>query len=403
MYKITDMNTTLANNDGNVTLRISGRLDTLTTQGVNDEIERLLKTCGEIDQLTCDVEDVEYISSSGLRIMLGLAKRYTDFRIINASTDVYHVFEMTGFTKIMNIERVMRNVDITGCEIIGRGGVGTVYRIDDETIIKVFREGTTPEEVKKEIFVSKEAFILGMPTAISFDIVRVGNCYGLVYELLNSATLSTIISRDPDNADRYAEMYANLFHTLHNIEIPDTSLMPSALANERNAVEHIAKYFDTEAIDLMMHIVDNIPQSRRLLHCDLQTKNAMMQNGELMLIDMGEMSYGHPLLDLGHARSAMYDFIGNYEATIGLPRELGKKVWLKTLDYYFKDLDAADKAHRCDQIHVVAKLRNFTWLSLSDSFPQEVIRECQEAFKERVLKEKDFVLDVCKTFNDWQV
>ena len=125
--------------------------------------------------------------------------------------------------------------------------------------------------------------------------------------------------------------------------------------------------------------------------------------GELMLIDMGEMSYGHPLLDLGHARSAMYDFIGNYEATIGLPRELGKKVWLKTLDYYFKDLDAADKAHRCDQIHVVAKLRNFTWLSLSDSFPQEVIRECQEAFKERVLKEKDFVLDVCKTFNDWQV
>jgi len=152
-----------------------------------------------------------------------------------------------------------------------------------------------------------------------------------------------------------------------------------------------------------MHIVDNIPQSRRLLHCDLQTKNAMMQNGELMLIDMGEMSYGHPLLDLGHARSAMYDFIGNYEATIGLPRELGKKVWLKTLDYYFKDLDAADKAHRCDQIHVVAKLRNFTWLSLSDSFPQEVIRECQEAFKERVLKEKDFVLDVCKTFNDWQV
>ena len=201
MYKITDMNTTLTNNNGNVTLRIRGRLDTLTTQSINDEIERLLKTCGEIDQLTCDVEDVEYISSSGLRIMLGLAKRYTDFRIINASTDVYHVFEMTGFTKIMNIERVMRNIDITGCEIIGRGGVGTVYRIDDETIIKVFREGTTPEEVKKEIFVSKEAFILGMPTAISFDIVRVGNCYGLVYELINSATLSTIISRDPDNAD----------------------------------------------------------------------------------------------------------------------------------------------------------------------------------------------------------
>ena len=390
-------------NNGQVTLTLKGRLDTTSATKANDEIKRLLDTCSDIRQLICDASQLEYISSSGLRILLSLSKRYPNFSIVEVSADVYQVLDVTGFTKIMTVEKALRHLSIEGCELIGIGGVGEVYRIDGDTIIKVFREGTTLEEVRKEINLSKEAFIMGMPTAISFDVVKVGSRYGLVYELLRADTLSVCVSRHPDQVDHYARLYANLFRQMHAIHVPRESLIPSAVAHEEWAIRHISRYFDSKSIDLMLQIVQAVPKGDRLLHCDLQTKNAMMQNGELMLIDMGEMSYGHPLLDLGHARSAMYDFIGNYEATIGLPRELGKKVWLKTLDYYFKDLDAADKAHRCDQIHVVAKLRNFTWLSLSDSFPQEVIRECQEAFKERVLKEKDFVLDVCKTFNDWQV
>ena len=52
-----------------------------------------------------------------------------------------------------------------------------------------------------------------------------------------------------------------------------------------------------------------------------------------MLIDMGEVGYGHPLLDLGHAYSAMVNFVGDYEKVIGMPREMGQRLWDKAMEY----------------------------------------------------------------------
>ena len=70
-------------------------------------------------------------------------------------------------------------------------------------------------------------------------------------------------------------------------------------------------------------------------------------------------------------------------------------------NYYFEGLSAAEIAHRLEQINVVSRVRNFSWLSLSDSFPEEVIRECQELFVVKVLNQKEKLLEISKTFNDW--
>jgi uncharacterized protein (TIGR02172 family) len=389
------------NNNGAVTLYLEGRFDTMATAEASKEIEQQLKTCAPVKSLVCDASKLEYISSSGLRVFLSLAKQYKDFRVIEASSDVYQVFEMTGFTKIMNVEKAMRRFSVDGCQVIGRGGVGVVYRIDDDTIIKVFREGTTIDEVQTEITMAKESFVLGMPTAISFDIVRVGSQYGLVYELLKADTLTACLKREPQCVDEYARLYASLFRHLHEIKVPKGGNIPSSIEREEEAVRIISRYFDAPSTDLMMRIVQAIPQGDRLLHCDLQTKNAMLQNGELMLIDMGEVGYGHPIIDLGHSYSAMVSLVGDYEQIIGLPQQLANDIWLRMIQYYFEGQSADFIKHRTEQIAVVGCLRNFTWLSLSNSFPDEVIRHCQEIFAERVTKRKDYILSVCDTFKDW--
>ena len=397
------MKAIVENNQGNVVLRLQGRLDTAATQVVTAEIESQLASCSEVKSLTCDASDLSYISSSGLRILLGLAKRYKDFRVVEVSQEVWPVFEMTGFVKIMHIEKALRRMSIEGCQVIGRGGVGVVYRIDDDTIIKVFREGTTIEEVRLEITMAKEAFVLGMPTAISFDIVRVGSQYGLVYELLNADTLSACIKREPERMEEFAVKYAHLFRQLHSIEVPQGGNIPSAMVREESAIRHIGRYFDTASIDLLMEIVNAIPQGNRLLHCDLQTKNAMVQGDELMLIDMGEVGYGHPIIDLGHSYSAMMALVGDYEQIIGLPEEYAKDVWQRMIGHYFEGATSDELAHRIAQIEVVGCVRNFSWLSLSDSFPDEVVRQCQEVFHERVTKRKDYIKAVCATMSDWVI
>jgi len=402
------MTTTFRTNGGDVTISFNGRLDTATSAETSDKINRELEKIGAIDSLTCNASRLVYISSSGLRILLSLAKRYKVFRVTDVQPQVYTVLETTGFTKIMTVERGLRQLSVEGCRLIGIGGVGKVYRLDGDTIIKVFREGTTMEEVRREISLSKEAFVLGMPTAISFDIVKVSpspevqaECYGLVYELLKAKTMSTYVKQHPNRLDAFAKKYADLLRELHQIEVSQGGVIPSAIEHERQQVEYIGRYFPQESIDMLLHIVDSIPAGNRMLHLDLQTKNVMVQGDELMLIDMGEMGYGHPLLELGHAYSAMVSLIGDYEKIIGFPRETGRRLWNRAMDYYFEGLPAETIAERKAQIEVVSLVRNFSWLSISDTFPEDVIQECKFSFDERVGKRFDYIKDVCKTFDNW--
>lgn len=396
------MTTQLINNEGEATLTLCGRLDTAVSSQVSADINQLLATAGTIQHLTVDAGQLEYISSSGLRILLMLAKRFKQFRITEVNPEVYDVLSMTGFTKMMTVERALRQLSVDGCEVIGVGGVGTVFRLNDDTIIKVFREGTTMDEVRKEITMSKEAFVMGMPTAISFDMVRVGSQYGLVYELLHAQTLSACLKQSPERVDELARKYAGLFRQMHAIQVPADSSVPDALEHERNQVLHIRRYFPQEKIDILLQLLDTVPASNRLLHLDLQAKNAMIQNEELMLIDMGEVGYGHPILDLAHAYSAMVSLVGDYDKIIGIPRELGVELWNRAIDYYFEGLPADVVALRKEQIKALSCIRNFSWLALSDSFPEALINECRTLFDERVTRHREQLLQVCQTLKDWE-
>ena len=387
------MNTTVKTDNNQVTISLSGRLDTATSAETSAIINNALDKLTDISSVTCDATELEYISSSGLRILLSLAKRFPGFRVTDVKPKVYGILETTGFTKIMTVERAMRRLSVEGCRLIGVGGVGRVYRLDGDTIIKVFREGTTIEEVRGEITMSKEAFVLGMPTAISFDIVKVepstevaAESYGLVYELLQAQTLSTYARKHPEKLDECAVKYAEVFQQLHQIEVPaEGNILPQ------------------ENIDKLLSIVDSIPAGNRLLHLDLQTKNVMIQDEEPMLIDMGEVGYGHPMLDLGHAYSAMVGFIGEYEKTLGITREMGREIWDKAMNRYFANVPADVKAERLKQIEVISLIRNFSWLSLSDSFPQDLVQQCKDAFDERITQRYDYIMSVCKTFDNWKL
>ena len=85
---------------------------------------------------------------------------------------------------------IFREISLEGAEKIGEGAHGEVYRIDEETIAKVYRDSEPLEKIRKEKELSKWAFVKGIPTAISYDIVRVGDRYGVVYELLNAKSAS---------------------------------------------------------------------------------------------------------------------------------------------------------------------------------------------------------------------
>jgi anti-sigma B factor antagonist len=88
-------------------LRLEGRLDTAASQQVSMNIDEQLATLGHVDGLVCDATGLEYISSSGLRVLLAAAKvmeqNQGTVKVTEPNESVMEVFELTGFDTVFNI------------------------------------------------------------------------------------------------------------------------------------------------------------------------------------------------------------------------------------------------------------------------------------------------------------
>ena len=90
-------------NENKLTLNLSGRIDSNTSQKIEEEISVTIEG-KTFDELILDFENIDFVSSAGLRVILRFKKKYSSLRIINVVPEVYEVFEMTGFSEMMNIK-----------------------------------------------------------------------------------------------------------------------------------------------------------------------------------------------------------------------------------------------------------------------------------------------------------
>ena len=85
-------------------IEIVGRLDTITAPALDKTIN---EDIGDTKNLVLDVKGMEYISSAGLRVLLGAQKKIQkigSMKVVNVCEAVMAVFEMTGFADILVIE-----------------------------------------------------------------------------------------------------------------------------------------------------------------------------------------------------------------------------------------------------------------------------------------------------------
>lgn len=98
------MTITNERNNDQLTIAIEGRLDTTTAP----LLEKFLSENSEgIKDIVMDMENLEYISSAGLRVLLAAHKKIRktgNLKLINVIDDIMEVFEMTGFADILDIE-----------------------------------------------------------------------------------------------------------------------------------------------------------------------------------------------------------------------------------------------------------------------------------------------------------
>lgn len=87
-----------------LTIALAGRLDTSTAPALEAELSTSLNN---VASLILDFEKLEYISSAGLRVLLGAQKTMSkqgSMKVIHVNPDIMEVFEITGFCDVLTIE-----------------------------------------------------------------------------------------------------------------------------------------------------------------------------------------------------------------------------------------------------------------------------------------------------------
>lgn len=283
--------------NGVLTVSLDGRMDTEAAVKFEAELAEICKN-NPHESMVFDAEKLLYVASSGLRTILKMAKTEKNFSVENVSPAVYSVFEMTGFSRIIKIRKALRKIDLEKCEKIGFGGNGAVYRVSEDEIVKVNYNPATYAALDLELAKAKEAFLLGIPTAISFDLVDCGEGKrGVVYETIKSRTLGESIQSNPELMEELTERYVEQLNTLHAVHT-DNPVFGNAKDNYRTQVENASKFLTEEEVKMLEQILDVLPEGDRLVHCDAHPKNIMIQNGDMLWIDMEGMATGHPIYDL---------------------------------------------------------------------------------------------------------
>ena len=171
------MNITYRTDKNILYIAIEGRIDASNAAAAEEEVFAIRKE-NEGKHTVIDADHLEYISSAGLRVILKVRKEEPRLAIINVAPEVYDVFDMTGFTDMVTVEKAYKRMSVEGCSFLAKGANGAVYRYDDETIIKTYFAKDALPEIKQERENARRAFVLGINTAIPYGIVRVGESYG---------------------------------------------------------------------------------------------------------------------------------------------------------------------------------------------------------------------------------
>ena len=120
--------------NGVLTLSLSGKIDSLNAFEIENNIKQIRKQYAA-DSILLDCDQLETISSAGLRVILRLKQDMDDTRMINVHSEVYEILDITGFTEMMDVQKAYRVLSLDGCQMIGQGANGKVYRYDRDTIV----------------------------------------------------------------------------------------------------------------------------------------------------------------------------------------------------------------------------------------------------------------------------
>lgn len=234
-----------------------------------------------------------------------------------------------------------KNFDLTNWILFSERRNSQNYVSKDKKLLaKIFTDFSQKllNEVQNEKEIISNAIEIGINTPNIYDIVELDDGrYGLIYEYIeDKKSLSRIISENPENTEihikKFAEMGKN-FHSIKTNKNKFESMEERIIKNikEQNVLNDSQKL-------IALNYLESMEKLDYCIHGDFQPSNFIISNGKEYVIDLGGISYGNPLLDVG-----FFYFFTNFlpytitKSVFKCDEKYVKSFWNYFLKYYFED------------------------------------------------------------------
>lgn len=272
--------------------------------------------------------------------------------------------DMPGFF----LEPKTRRLTVGKAFFIGHGKGADVYRLQDGTILKLYRSEHHYDDVYRDLKSVKNARAAGVPVAVPAEIVKIGRRFGALFRLKNAETFKEMILSHKENIANYGHKFARLLKAIHKRKGD-----PSCLKNKEKEEERT--FLDSEWMSgaeraSMAHMISLIPEGYSCIAGDFHPGNVMVAAGELVFLDMSEFSMGHPYQDLAQVLvffgpEGPEPYLTN---STGLSKEERERFLQGFLKTYFENLGKYQVEEQLKTVRMFLALRSLEYIR---EFPRD--------------------------------
>ena len=178
--------------------------------------------------------------------------------------------------------------------------------------------------------------------------------------MFRAGVLSAAVMAEPERRAEYLRKFVAMYREIHEVRI-DEGELDSVRERYFAAANALAPLVTESELALVRKLIGAVPESRDFIHGDFHMNNVMLQGDELLLIDVGEAGYGHPLFDFAQTAWA-YEMATvilpeRCEKVTGMTLEEAKYVRENIFREYFSDDDASSLEKKMTVVHGMAMLR----------------------------------------------
>jgi len=184
-------------------------------------------------------------------------------------------------------------------KLVAEGRTAEIYEWTDGQILKLFREKSSIDQVKYEVWVTGEVKAAGLPVPAVGELVEINGRFGFTSEQISGVSMLKIIPAKPWTLFRFARLLADLQIQMHNYSLPNLPSLNQELERKIQAAKALSPALQTAALK----VLSRLPEGDRLCHGDFHPGNILITARGPVIIDWNDATQGDPLADV--ARSSL--------------------------------------------------------------------------------------------------